>query len=45
MIFQTKEEYLAPTIDVMVVRCEAGFLNSTDGIDFEDATDDGWEDL
>ena len=40
--FTTTHDYVAPAIELMSVRCESGFLNSTGGIEFEDGNDDGW---
>ncbi|MBR2352000.1 MAG: hypothetical protein IKA70_03580 [Alistipes sp.] len=42
MTFKTTSNYVVPTIKLMAVRCESGFLNSTGGIEFEDGNDDGW---
>ena len=38
----TEKEYTAPSMMVIDVACEAGFLNSTGNITFGDATDEGW---
>ena len=46
MIFNsTKKEYIAPSMVVLDVACEAGFFNSTGNITFGDATDEGWTNL
>ena len=46
MIFNsTKKEYIAPSMVVLDVACEAGFFNSTGNITFGDATDEGWSNL
>ena len=42
MIFDaTDKEYIAPSVVVMDVACEAGFKNST-GLSFDDGEDGGW---
>lgn len=45
MKFLTKDDYIAPSVEVVDVACEAGFLGSTEGITFDKGTDDGWTDL
>ena len=43
MIFNTNnEEYIAPSVMVVDVACEAGFKNSTGDLTFVDGVDDGW---
>ena len=43
MIFKTNnEEYIAPSLMVVDVACEAGFKNSTGDLTFDDGVDDGW---
>lgn len=43
MIFNTNnEEYIAPSVMVVDVACEAGFKSSTGDLTFKDGEDDGW---
>ena len=43
MIFKsTEKEYIAPSLMVVNVACEAGFRNSTGNLTFGDGKDDGW---
>ena len=42
MIFYKKNDYVAPMVEELAVRCESEFLNSTGGVEFEDGKDDGW---
>lgn len=43
MIFnETEKMYIAPSMVVVDVACEAGFQNSTGEITFVDGVDDGW---
>ena len=41
MKFSTKDEYIAPSFEVVDVACEAGFKNSTE-LSFEDGEEGGW---
>ena len=43
MIFnKQKEEYIAPSVMVVDVICEAGFKASSGELTFVDGVDDGW---
>lgn len=43
MIFNKQnEEYIAPSVMVVDVACEAGFRASTGDLTFVDGVDDGW---
>lgn len=43
MIFKsTKEGYVAPSMVVVNVACEVGFIASTGDTTFGDGTDEGW---
>lgn len=45
MKFLTKDEYIAPSVEVVDVACEAGFLGSTGELTYEKGEDDGWSNL
>lgn len=45
MKFLTKDEYIAPSVEVVDVACEAGFLGSTGELTYDDGKDDGWSNL
>ena len=46
MIFNTdNEKYIAPSIMVVDVACEAGYKSSTGDLIFGDGYDDGWSNL
>lgn len=45
MNFTNNKEYIAPSIEVFDVTCEAGFLNSMGELSFTDGEDDGWTNL
>ena len=43
MIFKRqKEEYIAPSVMMVDVACEAGFKASSGELTFVDGVDDGW---
>ena len=46
MIFNsTKQNYIEPSLEVVDVVCEAGFIASSGDLSFSDGEDDGWIEL
>ena len=42
MMIKREENYIAPSVMVVDVVCEAGFQNSTGELTFNKGVDDGW---